>query len=284
MLQRRSGYRENVAEDNRIGDFLRARRELVHPEQLGLPVSPRRRVRGLRREELAALAGVSVDYYVRLEQGRERNPSVPVCDALAAALLLDADLTAHLHALARPAPARRAHDGVETVPPGIVRLAHAIAAGPAFVHGRQLDVLVANELAQALHPAFTPGANLARAQFLDPSAPAFFLEWESGARSTVASLRRAVGEDPHDERLSELVGELSVLSPDFAALWARHDVVEKTSGPAPVQHPLVGEIELTYDVLSVNGRHGQVLMTFLAEPGSRSAHALERLASLTLVP
>jgi transcriptional regulator with XRE-family HTH domain len=273
-------------DDNRIGDFLRARRDLVRPEELGLPVLGHRRVKGLRREELATLAGVSVDYYVRLEQGRERHPSVQVCDALARALQLNADLTAHLHELARPAPRRRRRSprAPETVRPGIRRLLEANDDGPTFVLGRRLDVLASNHLATALHPAFAVGSNMVRALFLDPAAPAFFLDWEDGASSTVASLRRNMGTDLDDPQLTDLVGELSLKSPDFRALWARHDVIDKTGGVSRVLHPLVGELELGYDSLTVNGTSGQVLMTFFAEPGSRSARGLTLLASLAAEP
>jgi transcriptional regulator with XRE-family HTH domain len=270
-------------DENRIGDFLRARRELVRPEDVGLPSGPRRRVKGLRREELALLAGVSVDYYIRLEQGRERRPSPQVCDALGRALGLDAVLTAHLHELARPAARRRRRTrrAPERVRPGILRLLEADAEGPAFVLGTRLDVLAANPLAAALHPAFAPGSNLARALFLDPAAPDFFADWEHSARATVASLRHNAGSDLDDPDLIELVGELSLASPAFRSLWARHDVIEKTGGRSHVHHPLVGELELGYESLTVNGTRHQVLMTFFAEPGSPSAHALKLLASLT---
>ena len=272
--------------ENRIGDFLRARRELVLPQDLGLPSIGRRRVKGLRREELATLAGVSVDYYVRLEQGRERHPSAQVCDALARALQLDADLTAHLHELARPLPRRRrrATRTPETVRPGIRRLLEADPEARAFVLGWRLDVLAANHLAAALHPGFAAGANLARAVFLDPSAPSFFTDWEDCARGTVGSLRRNAGSNLDDPQLTDLVGELSLKSPDFRALWARHDVLEKTGGFSRLCHPLVGDLELGYDSLTVNGTAGQVLMTFFAEPGSRTAHSLALLASLAAEP
>jgi transcriptional regulator with XRE-family HTH domain len=230
-VPRAPGTVGEVESDNRIGTFLRARRERVRPEDVGLPDFGRRRVPGLRREELATLAGVSADYYVRLEQGRERHPSEQVLDALARALQLDDEATAHLHELARPAPRRRRSAGrPERIRPELVRLMEAWSHTPAIVIGRHMDVLAANPLATVLHGRFTRGTNLVRGVFLDPASRELYPEWEAVARETVAALRAAVGPDVDDPRLTDLVGELSLKSEEFRKLWARHDVRQKTHG------------------------------------------------------
>lgn len=265
--------------DNAIGDFLRARRELVRPEDVGLPTIGHRRVKGLRREELATLAGVSVDYYVRLEQGRERNPSLQVCEALARVLRLEADGAAHLQELARPAP-RPARPAPDTVSPAIRRLLATYADTPALVVGPRLDVLAHNALAAALHDTYVTGANVVRSMFLAPGVRDFFPDWEVNARDTVASLRASIGTDLDDPALTDLVGELSLKSPEFLALWARHDVHEKTSGIKRMRHPQVGDLELHYESLSVNSAPGQMLMVYSAEPGSATERGLARLAAV----
>src|SRR3954451_16488531 len=196
--------------DNRIGRFLRARRELVRPEDVGLPesVSPtRRRVPGLRREELAMLAGVSADYYVRLEQGRDQHPSEQVLDALARALRLDDDATAHLHELAHPAPRRRrrAPAKLERVRPSLQRLMDAWSESPAFVMGCRMDVLAANAMALAVNPSQRVGSNLVRLMFLDEQHGSMHPDFEKAAAGTVASLRAQVGPDLDDPLLHELV-------------------------------------------------------------------------------
>jgi transcriptional regulator with XRE-family HTH domain len=268
--------------DNRIGQFLRARRERVQPEEVGLPDFGRRRVPGLRREELATLAGVSADYYVRLEQGRERHPSEQVIDALARALLLDDDATTHLHELARPAPRRRrAAKRPERVRPELLRLMAAWSHTPAIVTGRHVDVLAANSLATALHSGYARGTNLVRSLFLDPSAHERYPDWDDVARDTVAALRASVGPDLDDPHLTDLVGELSLKSDRFRALWARHDVREKTHGSKRFVHPLVGELVLRYECLAVAGSPGQLLTVYHADPGSPTEQALALLSSLT---
>ena len=268
--------------DNRIGQFLRARRELVRPEDVGLPDLGRRRVPGLRREELAMLAGVSVDYYVRLEQGRERHPSEQVLDALARALQLDGDATAHLQELARPAPRRRRPASrSERVRPELLQLMDAWTETPAFVMGRCMDVLAANSLTLALHDGFRKGTNLVRLVFLDPAAREIYPDWDEVAQDTVAVLRSSVGPDLDDPRLIELVGEVSVKSDEFRRLWARHDVREKTHGLKRYGHPLVGELTLRYESFLVAGNSGQMLVVYRAEPGSDSERALALLASMS---
>ena len=268
--------------DNRIGRYLRARRELVRPEDVGLPDLGRRRVPGLRREELAMLAGVSADYYVRLEQGRDQHPSEQVLDALARALRLDEDAAAHLQELARPAPRRRRRSRAraERVRPGLVALMDSWPATPALVLGRCLDMLASNALAAALHPACATGGNMVRMIFLDPGAHEVYPDREAIAADTVASLRASVGPDLDDPALTDLVGELSLKSTEFRRLWARHDVREKTHGSKRMRHPQVGELDLFYESFAVNGSDGQMLVTYHAAPGSASARALALLASI----
>jgi transcriptional regulator with XRE-family HTH domain len=271
--------------ENRIGRFLRARRELVRPEDVGIPDHGRRRVPGLRREELAMLAGVSADYYVRLEQGRDQHPSEQVLDALARALRLDDDGTAHLHELARPAPRRRRRAGgrarvLERVRPSLQRLMDAWAESPAVVIGCRMDVLAANPMALVLNPAQRVGSNMVRLMFLDPEFQALHPSFEKAAAGTVASLRAQVGPDLDDPLLHELVGELSLKSELFRKLWARHDVHAKTHGTKSMIHPIVGELELDYESFSVNGADGQMLIVYHAPPGSTSARALALLSSM----
>jgi transcriptional regulator with XRE-family HTH domain len=270
-----------VESDNRIGQFLRARRERLQPEDVGLPDFGRRRVPGLRREELATLAGVSADYYVRLEQGRERHPSEQVLDALARALQLDDDATAHLHELARPAARRRRTAArPERVRPELEQLMRAWPHTPALVMGRRMDVLAANPLAAALHGGFTQGHNLVRLVFLDPAAHELYPDWDDVALDTVAALRASVGPDLDDPRLTELVGELSLKSGEFRRLWARADVRDKQHGAKRYVHPLVGELTLRYESFAVAGNPGQVLIVYHAAPGSATEQALALLSSM----
>jgi transcriptional regulator with XRE-family HTH domain len=266
---------------NRLGEFLRARRALVTPEQVGLPDAGRRRVAGLRREELALLAGVSVDYYVRLEQGRDTHPSPQVLDALARALRLDDDAVAHLHDLARPAPRRRRPRGrPERVRPGVLRLLESWSSIPAFVLGRRMDVLAYNALAGLLHGDFAGERNIVRVVFLHPSARETYPDWDAVAQETVATLRAASVADLDDPALTELVGELSLKSEAFRRLWARHDVAEKASGTKRIVHPLVGEIVLGYETLRVADAPEQLVVGYHAEPGSASERALALLQTM----
>ncbi|MFF4598689.1 helix-turn-helix domain-containing protein [Amycolatopsis sp. NPDC001319] len=254
---------------NAIGDFLRARRALVSPADVGLPDAGPRRVPGLRREELAAVAGVSVDYYVRLEQGRDRHPSPQVLDALARALRLGDDGAAHLHRLASPP---RVTGG--ELPAGVRELVEHNAA-PALVWGRRMDVLAASPLAVALAPMYRPGTNLARAFFLDPSVRSLHPHWAAMARNVTAMLRaRTALRDP---ALDALVAELLAASPDFARLWPRHDVRTNAAPRKVFRHPVAGELSLGRQVLTVPGGEWDVLI-YHAEPGSPAADALGRLA------
>ncbi len=266
--------------DNGLGEFLRARRELTRPEQVGLPAGVgRRRVPGLRREEVAMLAGVSADYYVRLEQGRDRHPSDQVLEALSRVLDLGPDGVAHARRLAAPAPVgRRRGARAEQVAPGLRRLIDAMTGCPALVTDRNLDVLAANLLAVALNPAFVEGGNMVRAMFLEPAVHDLYPEWERHAQDTVASLRATA--DVHDPRLAELVGELSVRSPEFRTWWARHDVKAKARGTKHMVHAAVGELTLDYETLSPQGADGQLVVVYHAEPNSPSAAALALLGSM----
>jgi transcriptional regulator with XRE-family HTH domain len=271
-----------MAHDNLIGEYLRARRELVRPEDVGIPdPSSRRRVPGLRREEVAMLAGVSSDYYIRLEQGRDQHPSQQVLDALARALQLDDDATAHLHRLAAPTPRRRKTRRPEKVPAGIVQLIASWSETPAYVHGRYMDVLAANPLVTALAPYYVRGENLVRATFLDPRVRDMYGNWERVTETTVAALRATIGADVDDSRLNELVGELSVRSERFRQLWARHDVRPKRSGTTRIDHPFVGPLELSYEKLPIPDTDRQTLVVYHAASGSASAQALALLATTT---
>src|SRR3954447_7895389 len=267
--------------ENPIGEYLRARRELVRPQDVELPeIGNRRRVHGLRREEVAMLAGVSTDYYIRLEQGRDQHPSAQVLDALAQALQLDDYATAHLHRLAAP-PARRRRRSPrpEKVSASILRLIASWSHTPAHVHGRYMDVLAANPLATAVAPYHAPGHNLVRAAFLDPRVRDMYEDWEYVTESTVAGLRVLVGPDVDDPRLNELVGELSVRSERFRRLWARHDVRHRSRGTTQIEHPLVGPLELTYEKLQIPDTDGHTLVVYQAASGSASAQGLALLSA-----
>ncbi|MFD1536827.1 helix-turn-helix transcriptional regulator [Nonomuraea guangzhouensis] len=270
--------------DNRLGDFLRARRELARPETHGMPAAGRRRTPGMRREEVAMLAGVSTDYYIRLEQGRDKHPSAQVLEALANALTLEEDAVAHLHELARPQPRRRRRAGrPERVGPGLVRLLERWPDTPALVLGRYLDVLACNALGAALF-GWLSDRNLVRSVFLDPQARDFYRDWQKVSQDCVASLRATAGADLDDPRLTDLVGELSLKSPDFSRLWARHEVRGKTAEFKRLRHPVVGELDLSYEALTVNSAPGQQLVVYQAHPGSASEQALSLLGSLTAPP
>ncbi|MFH8804532.1 helix-turn-helix domain-containing protein [Streptomyces sp. NPDC017936] len=273
-----------TGEPNLLGDYVRARRELVTPEQAGVPVLGVRRVPGLRREEVAMLAGISVDYYLRLEQGRDRNPSVQVLESLARVLLLDGDATEHLLALGADRPRRRRRrPAKETVPRGVAQLVATLPL-PALVEGRYFDVLTANTLATALSPRFTAGANRLRSIFLDPAEQALYPDWEKAAAGMVAGFRRSVGADTDDPRCIELVGELSLASSLFSRLWARHDVVACEGAPKHIDHPQAGGLWLNRERLSVDGAIGQTLVIYHPVPGTDSADGLALLASAARPP
>ncbi|MBM2614299.1 helix-turn-helix domain-containing protein [Actinoplanes sp. LDG1-06] len=260
---------------NALGDFLRARRAGMRPSDFGMPAGGRRRVPGLRRDEVAVLAGVSTDYYVRLEQGRERNPSDEVLGALGRVFGLDDDGMAHLRRLvgsrARPG------ESAERVAPGMLRLLELWPNTPALVQNRYGDVLAWNRLAGAIHPALARDRNLLRAFFLDPDERLLFPEWEQSARTAVAWLRAEA--DPDSARLASLVGELTLKSREFARLWARHDVRAKSTGHKRFRHPVVGDFGVDYETFRLEDGSGQTLTVYHAAPGSPDADALALLAS-----
>jgi len=265
-----------------LGEFLRARRHRLDPRALNLPDHGRRRQPGLRREELAFLAGVSSHYYARLEQGTARNPSPAVLDALAGVLGLDAEATTHLYRLAQPAywtPARTRARKPEKARPSLVDVIRGWTEQPAVIIGRHRDVLAANDLAVALNAQFAPGRNLLREVFLDPAAHDIYPDWEDVAMGAVAGVRASAGTDMDDPRLTQLVGELALRSAEFRTMWARHDVRERTSGAKRYNNPVVGPITLRYESLADTGAPGQTLMIFTAEAGSTHEQSLRLLAA-----
>ncbi|MFK0257887.1 helix-turn-helix transcriptional regulator [Streptomyces sp. NPDC090445] len=276
-----------------LGDFLRTRRALLHPGDVALPdFGGVRRVAGLRREEIARLAGVSVDYYTRMEQGRVPNPSDAVLDALARALRLDEDETRHLHRLARPTrPARPASpaDGgapaAQRVRPMLRRLLDELHDMPAVVMGERMDILAWNRAAAALfgdYGALDPAErNIARITFLDPASRSLYGDWESCARENAAFLRLEAGRRPGDRRLARLVAELAERSEDFRSRWAEHPVADKTSGTKHYHHPVAGDLVLSYETLRAADDPAQALIMYAAEPGSPSDDALRLLLSWT---
>ncbi|WP_431218808.1 helix-turn-helix transcriptional regulator [Leifsonia xyli] len=266
------------ADDNRLGEFLRARRARVTPEEAGLAPTKRRRVPGLRREEAALLAGISSEYYLRLEQGRDTHPSDSVVRGLARALRLDDGATAYLRELARYPDARpRAQDDV--APERIRQLLDAWTTTPAYVQNRTLEVLASNRLARALAPIFTPGVNLLRSAVLDPAVRGLYRDWEAMIAATVAGLRYGARDDPHDAALRALVDDLSAQSPRFADLWARHDVTPKDHGRSVLLHPVAGELDLRYEKFAVpSPAAGQLLVVYHADPGTETERRLARLA------
>ncbi|AZM61568.1 MULTISPECIES: helix-turn-helix domain-containing protein [unclassified Streptomyces] len=274
---------EDMPEENLLGDYLRARRELVTPEDIGLPTHGIRRVAGLRREEVAMLAGISSDYYLRLEQGRDRNPSTQVLDALARVLQLDDTATSYLHQLAAPRPRARRRSRRRAVPPATAQLLETIGL-PAFVTDRSLDVVAANALATALAPGIRVGENRLRSFFLDPAEQALHTDWKDTAARCVAAFRRRLGSDVDDPRVVRLVGELSLASEEFRQVWARHDVRQTGNGPIGIDHPQVGRMDLTMSKMDIDGPEVLSLAVYHAEPGSEAADRLALLASLTTEP
>jgi transcriptional regulator with XRE-family HTH domain len=270
-----------------IRDFLTTRRARVTPELAGLPRYGRqRRVSGLRREEVALLAGISVEYYTRLERGNARGVSEDVLDGICRALLLDEAERAHLFDLVRasnaPLQPRRA-TAAPKIRPSIKRIVDAMDEIPAFVRNGRLDILHANPLAEALYSLqyldVARPVNSARFLFLDARARSFFSDWDQTAHDIVASLRGEAGRNPHDRSLTALIGELSTLSEEFRVQWARHDVRFHRTGIKRIHHPLVGELTLSYETLELPADPGLAVVTYSAEPGSRSEEALGELAA-----
>jgi len=270
-----------------LRDFLISRRAKLTPEQAGLSAyGGNRRVSGLRREEVALLAGVSADYYVKLERGNARGVSESVLDSLARALQLDEAERAHLYDLANTVSAggRPAKGGPKPrVRPSVQRILDSMTTTPAYVRNRRLDILAANQLGRALiSPAYADPrrpANLARFMFLDPAAPEYYLDWEPMAGDTVAILRAEAGRDPHDKALQDLVGELSTRSEAFRSRWATHNVRFHRTGVKHLQHPVVGELTLDYEAMELPADTGLTIIAYSAEPATASRDALSLLAS-----
>jgi len=283
--------RSVVVMDNRseVRDFLTTRRARITPERAGLPAyGGNRRVSGLRREEVALLAGVSVDYYTRLERGNLGGVSEGVLESLARALQLDEAERAHLFDLARaagasPASARSRRRSAHQVRPGVQRILDALDGAPAYVRNGRLDVLAANRLGRAVFaPLFANAVrapNIARFIFLDPASRDFYRHWDRLAADTVALLRAEAGRDPYDRDLTDLVGELSTRSETFRTWWAAHDVRLHRSGVKHLHHPVVGDLTLAYESMELTTDQGLRLNAYTAEPGSPSHEALTFLAS-----
>lgn len=276
--------------DNRsqIREFLTSRRAKITPAEAGLPSYGTRRVPGLRRAEVAQLAGVSVEYYSRLERGDLSGVSDQVLDALARALRLNDDDRTHLEDLARaagPAPRRRRRPAADQVRPGVQRLLDSMTDAPAFVMNGRGDILAANALGRALYAPMIEAArgrvpNHARFIFLDPRSRHFWGDWERAADDTVALLQAQAGRDPYDRALTDLIGELSTRSEDFRTRWARHDVRQHHIGAKPFLHPVVGTLHLTYESLDLPADN-LTLVAYGAEPGSDAEDRLRLLASWT---
>jgi transcriptional regulator with XRE-family HTH domain len=266
-----------------LGEFLRTRRARLKPQDVGLPDFGRhRRVPGLRREELAQLAGMSVAYYTRLEQGDARNVSTEVLDSIACALRLSDAEHDHLTHLAKPKDTKPGTRRQQVR--GTLRtLLDAMDGVPAIVVGRRSDILAGNRIAAAVFGDWTElpaqERNWARLVFLRPDYRDLFVDWRQKAVDTVSQLRMDAGSHPHDPLLSALVGELSVKSEEFRRLWATHNVRERCHGTQRLRHPLVGELDLRLDTFHPVGDHDQVLLTYHAEPGSPSAERLRLLAA-----
>jgi transcriptional regulator with XRE-family HTH domain len=271
-----------------IREFLTSRRAKIGPQQAGLPMyGSNRRVSGLRREEVALLAGISVEYYTRLERGNVRGASEEVLNGIVRALKLDDAEREHLFDLVRTASAgairqSRRSPAPERVRPSVKRLVDAMATVPALIRTRRSDILYANPLAEALYSELYRSpirpVNSARFAFLDPRARSFYGDWETSAHDIVAALRGEAGRNPYDLALTDLIGELSTRSEEFRQLWAGHDVRFHRSGTKVLHHPLVGDLALAYEVLELPADPGLELVTYSAEPGSPSERALGQLA------
>jgi transcriptional regulator with XRE-family HTH domain len=267
-----------------LRDFLQTRRARLTPDAAGLAPHPGyRRVPGLRREEVAQLAGVSVDYYVRLERGRNPHASDAVLDAVARALRLDDAERGHLFALARPSRMQHQATSPQRVRPGLYQVLDSLSDIPALITGRRLDILAANQMAHALHTniAALPHRerNLARYIFLDPGPRKLYDDWPTAARSLVAILHMDAGRHPQDPQLAELIRDLSLHDDDFRRWWTDHDVLNNTHGTRLYHHPVAGDLTLNFEIFSPAGDEDQTLTLHTAEPGSPSEQGLHQLAS-----
>ncbi|MGW4274172.1 helix-turn-helix transcriptional regulator [Streptomyces seoulensis] len=262
-----------------LAGFLRTRRSRVDPAAAGIPTDSRRRVEGLRREEVAHLSGVSVDYYVRMEQGRATQPSEQVLDALARVLGLDATEREHLYRLARQRR-RRAKAPGGRVRPELLRVLDLVADAPALIMNHRLDVLAGNRLAGLLFGPAMPGLNIPRHIFLQEADRGLYADWETCTLDVVGHLRLAAGKYPDDARLTSLIGELAMGSERFRRLWARADVRARTHGRKVYRHPLVGLLELHQENFALPDESSMELLVLSAAPGSPAEDGLRLLASL----
>ncbi|MDP9696794.1 UNVERIFIED_ORG: transcriptional regulator with XRE-family HTH domain [Arthrobacter globiformis] len=275
---------------NEIREFLMTRRARITPEQAGLPAFGyrRRRVNGLRREEVALLAGMSTEYYIRLERGNAKGVSESVLEGISQALKLDDAEQVHLYDLVRAAnegthPARRRSPArAQQVRPGVQRMIDAMTALPTVVQNERLDIVASNQVGRAFYSEMyiqpQRPANFGRFLFLDPRSRDFYRNWDDAAQQTVALLRGAAGRAPYDRDLSDLIGELATRSDDFRTLWASHDVRLHHSGSKQVHHPIVGDLDLTFEALEVATDKGLSILAYTAEPGSTSHDSLQLLA------
>jgi transcriptional regulator with XRE-family HTH domain len=266
---------------NRLGEFLRARRARVSPSEVGLPHGGMRRVPGLRREEVASLAGLSIDYYARLEQGREQHPSASVLNALGRALRLGADAQRYLFAVATPGPAPATARVHRQVGANLLALVDEWPHHPAVIIDRCATIVAANQLGRAMYAGHRHSDNLARLLFVDEDGRTFFRDWTKVATASVAAIRASATLDPDDAELMALVGELSVRSAEFSRLWSKAEVREKTSDSFQIRHPQVGDLDLVFESLRPNGSPDLLLRIYRAEPASSTAEALAVLGSLT---
>jgi transcriptional regulator with XRE-family HTH domain len=264
----------------RLGEYLRARRKLLSPADVGLVSLGRRRVVGLRREEVALLAGISVDYYTRLEQGRQ-HPSAQVLDALARALRLDDDAHRYLRQLTDPPMRGLVDHGAERISVGLTQLVQS-ADVPAFVLSRYRRVLLLNRLASVLLPILQTGENQMLALFLDPAARELYRDWSTITGTAVAALRSAAGPDLDDPELVALVATLSAGSEHFRALWDRHDASQASTDIAHFHHPVVGRFDLRFEALEILGTNGQLLLIYYPEPDRAATTAMRELRKLAL--
>ncbi|MBT3153372.1 helix-turn-helix domain-containing protein [Streptomyces sp. CHD11] len=277
---------ENVARADSVeglGQFLRARRERLSPADAGLPSTGRRRVPGLRRDEVASLTGVSLSYYSRLEQGRELSPSPRVLEAMARVLRLGEEETRELFRLARPTARRRtkAPARVERVRPHLRQLIGSWSRTPAFIIGHAQDLLATNALADALYRDFAQCDNVLRMLFLDPVAKTFYRDSQQAKHRAVADLQQTAASTPGDARILELVGELSVRSCEFRSLWAREYTRVPPYEVKQMYHSVVGVLELRHEALAIRSAPGQQLVVLQAEPDSPSADGLALLGSVS---
>ncbi|BBC38514.1 XRE family transcriptional regulator [Streptomyces graminofaciens] len=276
-----------MSTESDIREFLASRRAKITPQRAGLPAyGSNRRVKGLRREEVAMLAGVSVDYYVRLERGHIAGASEEVLDAVAHALQLDEAERAHLYDLARSAAKRpvRRKRARGPLPDSVLRVLHSMTDSPAFIRNGRLDILATNPLGRALYSPLFPDlatgqVNIARFQFLDPAGRDFFPDWEQSLNTTVSLLRTEAGRAPHDSELTQLIGELVTRSEEFRTAWAKHNVRLHHTGRKLFRHPAVGVITLDFDAMELPAQPGLTLTAYSAVPGTPDYEALQLLAA-----